>query len=208
MKIYRNALVLDDHQLFASALAGLIRETGKFEGVFCTDKLAEVQQFLVSNNISHFFTDYIMPDVNTLSEIAKIKSEYPDIFITVISSIKNANLVFQMHKAGADSFLSKNSDKYELEECLSIMDTGKYFVSRDMRGPMMNFLASGKEKLLTQRENEILQHIAHGATIEETAKKLFLSKHTVVAHRRNIMAKLEVNSVTVLLKKAMDLGLI
>jgi len=149
-----------------------------------------------------------MPDVNTLSEIAKIKSEYPDIFITVISSIKNANLVFQMHKAGADSFLSKNSDKYELEECLSIMDTGKYFVSRDMRGPMMNFLASGKEKLLTQRENEILQHIAHGATIEETAKKLFLSKHTVVAHRRNIMAKLEVNSVTVLLKKAMDLGLI
>jgi len=200
--------VLDDHQLFASALAGLIRETGKFEGVFCTDKLAEVQQFLVSNNISHFFTDYIMPDVNTLSEIAKIKSEYPDIFITVISSIKNANLVFQMHKAGADSFLSKNSDKYELEECLSIMDTGKYFVSRDMRGPMMNFLASGKEKLLTQRENEILQHIAHGATIEETAKKLFLSKHTVVAHRRNIMAKLEVNSVTVLLKKAMDLGLI
>ena len=72
----------------------------------------------------------------------------------------------------------------------------------------MNFLASGKEKLLTQRENEILQHIAHGATIEETAKKLFLSKHTVVAHRRNIMAKLEVNSVTVLLKKAMDLGLI
>ena len=200
--------MLDDHQLFASALAGLIRETGKFEGVFCTDKLAEVQQFLVSNNISHFFTDYIMPDVNTLSEIAKIKSEYPDIFITVISSIKNANLVFQMHKAGADSFLSKNSDKYELEECLSIMDTGKYFVSRDMRGPMMNFLASGKEKLLTQRENEILQHIAHGATIEETAKKLFLSKHTVVAHRRNIMAKLEVNSVTVLLKKAMDLGLI
>jgi len=208
MKIYRNALVLDDHQLFASALAGLIKETGKFEGVFCTDKLAEVQQFLVSNNISHFFTDYIMPDVNTLSEIAKIKSEYPDIFITVISSIKNANLVFQMHKAGADSFLSKNSDKYELEECLSIMDTGKYFVSRDMRGPMMNFLASGKEKLLTQRENEILQHIAHGSTIEETAKKLFLSKHTVVAHRRNIMAKLEVNSVTVLLKKAMDLGLI
>jgi len=208
MKVYRNALVLDDHQLFASALAVLIKETDKFEGVFCTDKLGEVHQLLASNHISHFFTDYIMPDVNTLSEIARIKAQYPDIFITVISSIKNANLVFQMHKAGADSFLSKNSDKNELEECLTIMDTGKYFISRDMRGAMMNMMAESKAGLLTQRENEILQHIARGSTIEETAKKLFLSKHTIVAHRRNIMAKLDVNCVAALLKKSMDMGLI
>lgn len=206
--MYANAVILDDHKLFASALAMLLKETNKFQAITFTNKLDEVEHLLSSKKVSHLFTDYIMPEVNTLSEITRIRTAYPDIFIIVVSSITNANLVFQMHKAGANSFVSKNADKQELEECFSIMDTGKYFVSRDLRGAMMNLFVQGKDGLFTPREHEILQHVAAGSTIEETAEKLFLSKHTVVAHRRNMMAKMEVNSVAALLKKAMDLGLI
>jgi len=207
--MYQNAVILDDHQLFASALTALLKETNKFENVIYTSKLEEVEELLRSKKVSHFFTDYIMPGVNTLSEIVKIKAEYPGIFITVVSSINNANLIFQMHKAGANSFISKNADKHELEECLAIMDSGKHYVSIDMRGAMMNlFSENNKTGLFTPREHEILQHIAAGNTIEETAEKLFLSKHTIVAHRRNMMAKMEVKSVAALLKKAMDLGLV
>ena len=206
--MYNSASRLDDHHLFASALASLLKETGKFEVVTYSNKISEVEKLLASNKITHLFTDYIMPGVNTLSEIAAIRTAYPTIFITVVSSISNPNLIFQMQKAGANSFISKNANKQELEECLSIMDTGKYFVSHDLRGAMMNLYVHGKEGLFTPREHEILQHIAAGSTIEETADKLFLSKHTVVAHRRNMMAKMEVNSVSALLKKAMDLGLV
>ena len=202
-----NAVILDDHHLFASALASLLKETEKFDVITSTSKISEVEQLLASNNITHLFTDYIMPGVNTLSEIAKIRAAYPAIFITVVSSITNANLIFQIQKAGANSFISKNADKQELEECFSIMHTGKYFVSRDLRSSMMNLFVQGKEGLFTPREHEILQHISAGYTIEETADKLFLSKHTIVAHRRNMMAKMEVNSVAALLKKAIDLGL-
>ena len=208
MKAYQNAVIIDDHQLFASALAGMIKEINKFEAVTYTNKLSELEQLLASKKVSHLFTDYIMPEVNTLSEIVKIKAAHPEIFIIVVSSISNANLVSQMHKAGANSFISKNSDKEELEECLCVMDNGKFFVSREMRSTMMNLFTQGKEGSFTTREHEILQHIAAGTTIEETAKKLFLSKHTIVAHRRNMMAKMEVNSVAALLKKAMDMGLI
>jgi DNA-binding NarL/FixJ family response regulator len=206
--MYLNAVILDDHQLFASALAGLLKEINKFDAITYTNKLTEAEELLASKKVSHFFTDYIMPEVNTLSEIMKVRAQYPGIFIIVVSSINNANLIFQMHKAGANAFISKTAGKHELEECLSSIDSGKYFVSPDMRGPMMNLFANGKEGLFTAREHEILQYIANGATIEETAEKLFLSKHTVVAHRRNMMAKMEVNSVAALLKKAMDLGLI
>lgn len=206
--MYQNAVILDDHQLFASALTALLKETNKFENVIYTSKLEEVEELLRSNKVSHLFTDYIMPGINTLSEIAKIKAKYPGIFITVISSINNANLIFQMHKSGANSFISKNADKHELEECLATMDSGKHYVSVSLRGAMMNLFSENKANLFTPREHEILQHIAAGNTIEETAEKLFLSKHTIVAHRRNMMAKMEVKSVSVLLKKAMDLGLI
>lgn len=208
MGTYNSAVILDDHQLFASAFASLIKELNKFKTVTYTNKFSEVEELLKSGNITHFFTDYIMPDVNTLSEILGIKAKYPGIFIIVVSSITNANLIYQMHKAGANSFISKNSSKQELEECLSIMDTGKYFVSRDLRGAMMNLFSNGKEGLFTAREHEVLQHIAAGSTIEQTAIQLNLSKHTIVAHRRNMMAKMEVNSVASLLKKAMDLGIL
>lgn len=208
MSTYHSAVILDDHQLFASAFASLIKATNKFSVVASTNKFAEVEQLLISGNVTHLFTDYIMPEVNTLSEIMNIRAKYPGLFIIVVSSITNANLIYQMHKAGANSFISKNSSKQELEECFSIMDTGKYFVSRDLRGAMMNLFSNGKETLFTAREHEILQHIAAGSTIEETAAQLNLSKHTIVAHRRNMMAKMEVNSVASLLKKAMDLGIL
>ncbi len=208
MALYRQALILDDHQLFAAAFAELLRKTEKFEAVHCSNSLFDTTQVLASNKVDHFFTDYIMPGINTLSEIKALRTKYPGLLIIVVSTVTNGSLVFQMQKAGANGFISKNANVQEIEECLEITQTGKFFVSYNVRGEMQKLVSAGKDDFFTPREHEILQHIAAGSTIEDTAAKLHLSRHTVVAHRRNMMEKMEVNSVSSLLKKAMDLGML
>ncbi len=55
---------------------------------------------------------------------------------------------------------------------------------------------------------EIIQHIADGLTSRKIADKLFISPHTVQTHRKNIMRKLKVNSVSELVVYAMEAGLV
>lgn len=205
--MYTHAIILDDHHLFAEAFAGLIETTKKFETVTFSNDFKKVEKFLLTHSISHLFIDYMMPEVNTIAEIRQFNIKYPFLKIIVVSSIANAGLILQLHKAGAHAFLSKNSNNKELISCFKVLDSGKFFVSADLKSEMVDLQFNSKKELLTGREYEILYHITNGDTIEQTADKLNLSKHTVVAHRRNMMEKMEVNSVTALVKKAMDLGM-
>jgi two-component system, NarL family, response regulator FusR len=203
-----NAIILDDHQLFAEAFAQMIRNSTLFETVRFTDDLAVIKQQVANSSVSHIFIDYIMPNVNTLMEIRNFKTQNKKIKIIVVSSISNPNLIWQLQKVGADGFISKAANKAEVLECLNYVETGKFYVNKALKEAMFNSMANGKKELITERELEILHYISAGATIEDTADKLCISKHTVVAHRRNIMEKMEVNSVSALMKKAMDLGLL
>ena len=65
-----------------------------------------------------------------------------------------------------------------------------------------------KEVWLSSREIEILRYFAQGFSVNETAEKFFLSKHTVVSHRRKMMKKTKTNTITELLSYVRKTGLI
>ena len=60
---------------------------------------------------------------------------------------------------------------------------------------------------ISNREFEVLQLIAFENTINEIASKLFISTHTVITHRKNIMEKLEVKNTAGMIRKAFEVGL-
>ncbi|RYF87602.1 MAG: response regulator transcription factor [Chitinophagaceae bacterium] len=205
---YKTALLLDDHLLFAEAFSLLLRDTKKFETIHCLSSINELDAWLQKGNVSHLFMDFNMPGINTLTEIKRIKTRYPFLYITMVSCVSNGNLIYQMQKNGASSFISKNSTSEQIEDCLQSLTLGKSYVSPDVREAILDVLMNGQDQLFTAREYEVLQHIGTGATIEDMAAAMNLSKHTIIAHRRNMMEKMDVNSVTALLKKAMDLNMI
>lgn len=61
---------------------------------------------------------------------------------------------------------------------------------------------------LTGREKEILQLIAYEHTTDEIARQLYLSRHTVITHRKNMMIKLDVKNVAGLVRKGFERGLL
>ena len=83
-----------------------------------------------------------------------------------------------------------------------ISDNQLYFPSLKNES---NFKETDKHEL-TKREEEIIKLLAVGKTSKEIADILFLSEYTIETHRKNIMRKLEVNSIIALLNKAKDIG--
>ena len=61
---------------------------------------------------------------------------------------------------------------------------------------------------ISEREHEILHLIANEYTTNEIAERLFLSSHTVITHRKNLLNKLDVRNVAGMIRKAFDRGLL
>lgn len=61
---------------------------------------------------------------------------------------------------------------------------------------------------ITDREHEVLHLIAYEATSQEIAKQLYISNHTVISHRKNLMEKLEVKNTAGLIRRSFELGLL
>jgi two-component system, NarL family, response regulator FusR len=202
------AIVLDEQLLFAAAFCELLKSTNNFESVEYSNKLDYFKEKAQSSSKISLFIDYLLPNVNTLSEIRKIRLDYPSIKIIILGVITNPHLILLIQKAGANGFISKNSSIEEIEDYLKSMDSEHFYVSENIKDDLINLYVNGHNVLFTAREHEILNYIYLGKTIVETANLLNLSKHTVIAHRRNMMEKTGVNSVTGLINKAKEQGML
>jgi len=62
--------------------------------------------------------------------------------------------------------------------------------------------------IISNREKEVLTDISYGYTIEEIAKRLFLSRHTVISHRKNLFEKLEAKNAPSLIRQGFQMGIL
>lgn len=61
-------------------------------------------------------------------------------------------------------------------------------------------------KILSPRELEVLQLVSHEYTINEIANKLFISHHTVISHRKNILTKMDAKNTAGMIRRAFELN--
>jgi len=64
------------------------------------------------------------------------------------------------------------------------------------------------QKQVSQRELQVLELVAFEHTMKEVASKLFISEHTVVSHRKNLMTKLKVKNTAGMIRRGFELGLL
>jgi len=62
--------------------------------------------------------------------------------------------------------------------------------------------------MISTREKQVLESISYGYTVKEIAKKLFLSSHTIISHKKNLCQKLEASNAPELVRKGFELGLL
>lgn len=203
------AIVFDDHSLFADSFSALIERLELFHAVHTFSNEKEFTRFLVKSSPTpiYLFLDYYLKDRNTLPLINESRRLNRHTTIIVMSSVVNPITVANIMAYNPNGFISKSSGFNTILECLSVISRGEQYVC-----PVIEEFADSKSEPnkipFTARELEILQYFAKGLSIAATAEQAHLSKHTIVAHRRKMMTKAQVNSITELLAYARSKELI
>lgn len=208
LSLENTAFILDVHLLFAESFASLLKTIKLFTHVLLSEKEEDMLIALKTKYISHLFLDYNIGGLNTNELIKNIKRNNPAVVVIIIGSTDNIFLIRQMLATNAHAFITKHTGTYEIEMCIQSIKMGRLYIAKDLKNLLKDETEIHQPLHFTVKEIQVLQFIAKGYTILETASALCLSKHTIVAHRRKIMRKSGLNTATGLVKFAYDAGLI
>lgn len=155
--------------------------------------------------------DIMLPYLNGVEVLRRLKSKLPNIRILVFSEACSRNVIKQSVEAGVDGFVEKDVELSELERAIERVIAGETYFGPRVTDVMRKIMSSPEEdnslKSLTSRERQILQLIAEGHTSKEIAQILNISYKTADTHRANIMDKLDMHNVAELTRFAISSGL-
>ncbi len=195
-------LLVDDHKIFVEGVANILGtvESVKVEG--CAHSGAEALSFLANSEADIVITDIEMRGMSGIDLAKSIKETYPDIRVIALSMYDKGEIIHNLIATGAEGYLLKDIEKHELVEAIEQVYAGGYYYSGSIASLMMKNMSS--KDLLTRREKEIIKLVVDEYGNKQIADKLFISEHTVEAHRKNIFRKTNSKNVIGLIKYAYE----
>ncbi len=199
MKIF----LTDDHAVLLGGLIKILSAEDDMEVAGSAGTVQETLDQLTRKSIDLLITDYNLPDDDGLALVRRVKQKYDNIKIIVLSMHDEAHLIKEILKEGVDGYILKKDSHEELVSAVRAVKNGKVYLSSDVNAMLMKGLNGTEEqRLLTDREREILKLIAKEYTNRQMAEELFISERTVETHRKNIFRKTGTNNLVGLIKFA------
>lgn len=206
-------IIADDHKIFLEGLSSLLKGFKEINVIATATNGEEVLTFLEKNIADIVITDINMPGMDGMKLAKEIKKKYPQVKILALTMHNESGIISNMMKNGITGYILKDTGKEELLNAIKTVASGETFYSDEVKTTLMESMMSGKKSKptsgipeLSEREIEILKLIASEHTQEQIADKLFISPHTVIFHRRKLLAKFDVKNTAGLIKSAMDKG--
>jgi len=208
-------VIVDDHDIIIDGLKSMLNGHPGYSVVDTAKNGQEAVELCEKIEPDVIIMDISMPVLNGIEATKKIISIIPSVKILALTQHDSNEYILQMFKAGAKGYLLKNSKKTELIEAIDNLVAGSTYFSKKISDVMVeSFIHHDERKdeinevVLTNREKEIIKLIASDKNNNQIADELHISLRTVETHRRNIMQKLEVNSVVALVRYAIKNGLV
>jgi DNA-binding NarL/FixJ family response regulator len=208
-------LLADDHTIFRKGLQEIINKQSDMtvvgeakDGVDAVNKAEELAPDIILMDIS-------MPILDGVKATRLIRDQDEQVGIVMLTMYSGDQYVFEAIKAGAQGYILKDADLDELLKAIRSVQRGEPMIDSSIAGRVLvefGRLTRDQQNQdfldLSQRETEILQLVAQGATNKGIAEKLFISEHTVRNALSIIFQKLHVNSRTEAAAHALREGLI
>jgi len=204
-------LVVDDHDVIRRGLKQLLTSKPGWEVCAEAKTGRDAVALAEEHKPDMIVMDVSMPDLNGLEAARRIHKLLPKAGILVLTMHFSDQLVREVVDAGARGYILKSdADRELLTAVEAIANRRTYFTPRASELLLDGFSrnAAGVEPQLpardrlTTREREIVQLLAEGKSSKEVAVALGISVKTAETHRANIMRKLEIHSVTELVRYA------
>ena len=209
-------MVVDDHPIWRDAVARDLAEDG-FSVVATADGMAAARRRAAVVHPDVVVMDMRLSDGDGAQATAEVLAVSPSSRILVLSASDERDDVLEAVKAGATGYLVKSASKQELGDAVRATADGRAVFTPGLAGLVLGeyrrIAQSGMTgpgtlvPSLTERETEILRHVAKGLTAKQIASRLSLSHRTVENHVQATFRKLQVANRVELARYAIEHGL-
>ena len=207
-------VLADDHALVLGAFRHLLSSNpdANVEIVGTAANGRELIKVVREQKPDVVVTDISMPVLNGLDAGIKLLKLMPDLKIIFLTVSDDPDVVADVIRAGAKGYLLKNSATSELLQAIRAVASGSTYITPLVTGSVLGSLIRGDKRdlfeKLTVRQREILQLLADGRTMKETARVINVTPRTVAFHKYRIMQTLGVENNSQLVRFAVKSGLL
>jgi DNA-binding NarL/FixJ family response regulator len=213
MQITR-VIIADDHRLVRAGFRSLLDAIPSVEVIAEASDGLEALEYIAKYRPNLALLDIGMPKLNGLEVLTRVRKDFPETKVIILSMHSNEEFVMQALTSGAASYVLKGAAVEELELAVRAVARGETYLGPSVSRTVIHASAEGKQNRatalieLTPRQREVLQLIAEGKTTKEIAHGLKLSPKTVEAHRLRLAERLNIFDVPGLVRYAIRAGLV
>lgn len=207
-------VLADDHRIFREGIVSLLGKFPDMDVVAQADDGREAIQRALELRPSVVIMDVAMPGLNGIDATLRLHQEAPDTAVLALSMHSDRRFVTAMLRAGASGYLLKTCPSEELIAAIRTVARRQVYLSPAVADVVVDELLRGsgtstspEGDALTAREREVLQLLAEGKATKQIANELRVSIKTIETYRRQIMQKLDIDSVAGLTKYAIREGI-
>ena len=205
-------MIADDHRMLREGLMHSLADEGldvvgeAADGDEAVERALELCPDVV-------LMDVTMPERTGVEATHAIRQANPDIKVVMLTMHADADVLAAAVRAGASGYLLKDCSIEEIAHAIRTTAAGDTLMSSNVAGSMLDELrkldeGAPEERVISQREEEVLQLIADGCSTPEVAERLYISQKTVKNHLASIYQKLEARDRTQAVLQAVRMGIV
>jgi len=169
-------LLVDDDALVLESLSIILKAHRAYDIVGLCENGQEALTFLTGHSVDVVLMDIEMPLMNGIEACAQITKQHPQVKVIMLTTFRDFKSVHQALQAGAKGYLLKTDDLKLQLDTIEQVSRGQAVFSQ---AALEAFTTQRRTSLLTPRENECMELIAHGYANKEIASRMFVSEGTV-----------------------------
>jgi DNA-binding NarL/FixJ family response regulator len=207
-------MLADDHRMLREGLRRSMTEQGFNVVGEAADgaQAVELAHRLLPDVI---LMDVTMPELDGVGATREIRAALPSVRVVMLTMHADEDVLASAIRAGASGYLVKDCSIREIADAVRMAASGETIISPNLAASMLDEVrklddpaTSDEQRVVTRREEEVLQLIANGCSTPEVAEQLYISHKTVKNHLASIYQKLDARDRTQAVLQAVRMGIV
>ncbi|MEM9467526.1 MAG: response regulator transcription factor [Actinomycetota bacterium] len=206
-------MLADDHRMLREGLSRSMTEHG-FDVVGEARDGVEAVNMAYSLSPDVILMDVSMPEMDGVEACRQVRSSVPGTKVVMLTMHADQEVLANAIRAGACGYLVKDCSTEEIAGAVRMASSGETALSPQLAASMLDevrkldMAPTREERVVTKREEEVLQLIADGCSTSEVADQMYISQKTVKNHLASIYQKLDARDRTQAVLQAVRMGIV
>ena len=206
-------MLADDHRMLREGLSRSMSEHG-FDVVGEARDGVEAVNMACSLSPDVILMDVTMPEMDGVEACRQVRAAVPGTRVVMLTMHADQEVLANAIRAGACGYLVKDCSTEEIASAVRMAANGDTALSPQLAASMLDevrkldLTPSREERVVTKREEEVLQLIADGCSTSEVADQMYISQKTVKNHLASIYQKLDARDRTQAVLRAVRMGIV